>query len=118
MSLTVNAKTYAPDSFGVNTVSYIGPDKTNSAKDDLSLRRVEPKPTAAFSGVSRASAKLTRTLTLTGALTPTGEAILEINASMPVGAATADVEEMLDDLAAWAATADASSLLQSRKISF
>jgi hypothetical protein len=37
---------------------------------------------------------------------------------MPVGAATVDVESMLDDIAAWAATANASSLVQARQISF
>jgi len=118
MSLTVNAKAYTPDSFGVNVVGYIGPGKTGSVKDDLVLRRVEPKPTAVFSGVSRSAVKLTRTLTLTGALTPKGEGILELSVSMPVGAATVDVEAMLDDIAAWAATADASALVQARKISF
>lgn len=118
MPLVFNTKTYTADSFGVNVVGYIGAAKSASVKDDFVLRRVEPKPTATFSGVSRVSAKLTRTLTLTGSLTPKGEGIIEISMSIPVGAATADIEAMLDDVASFGATTDASSFVQTRKISF
>lgn len=76
MSLSINAKTYTADSFQKDIVGYIGTLKTVTVKDDTVLKRTAPKPTTVFSGVGKTSAKLTRTLTLTGALTPTGDAIL------------------------------------------
>lgn len=101
MSIVFNTKTYTLDNnISANVVGYRGAAKTAAVKDDLSFKRVMAKPTTVFSGVGRSTAKLTRTLTLTNALTPTGEAIIEISSSVPVGAATADVEAMIDDCAA------------------
>lgn len=118
MSLTVNAKTYTADAFGSNSVGYIGPAKTASVKDDLILRRTAAKPTSTFSGVARAQAKLTRTLTLTGAKTPTWEAIADVLVSIPVGYTAADVDAICNDLGAWVASADFKSLLKQQKINF
>lgn len=105
MSLSVNAKTYNADSVGPNLVGYAGPLHTSTVKDKLNLGRTNAKPTSLFSGVTRTDAKLTRTLTLTGALTPTGDGILDIRTSMPVGAAAADIDAFLDDLGAFLASA-------------
>ena len=118
MSLVFNTKTYNSDKFGVDAVGYIGAAKTLSVKDDLQLSRVAPKPTTVFSGVSRTQAKMTRTLTLTGALTPTGEAILSILVSVPVGAASADIDALLNDMGAYLSGADAKTLVKSQKISY
>lgn len=113
MSLTVNTKAYALDSqVSANSVRYTGPAKTLSVKDDIQLSRTVPKPTGVFSGVARTECKLTRTLALTGALTSSADAIMTLSTSVPVGAASADVEAMLDDLAAWFATSAASDLVQ------
>ena len=89
MSLTINAKTFNADSYGVNAVGYFGPAHTMTLADDVRLLRVLPKPTVVFSGVGRTSSKLTRTVTLTGALTTSANLIVEINVSAPVGAAGA-----------------------------
>lgn len=118
MSLSVNAKTYTADAYGQNAVGYIGTGKTLTAKDDVRLLRTLPKPTAIFSGVSRATSKLTRTLTLTGALTPTADSIVEISVSVPVGAASADIDTMLNDMGAFLASASYKTHVKSQQISF
>lgn len=118
MSLTFNSKTYTADSYQKDKVGYNGAAKTVSVKDDLSLARVAPKPTAAFSGVSRTEAKLTRTHTLTGALTPTWEAILSINVTVPVGMAGADVDALLNDMGALLSSASFKTHVKSQQISF
>lgn len=118
MSLVFNTKTYNGDSYGVNAVGYIGAAKTVSVKDDLRLARTAPKPTATFSGVGRANAKLTKTHTLTGALTPTGDSIFEINVAVPVGISSADVDALCADMSALVAGADFKSFLKTQKIAF
>jgi hypothetical protein len=118
MSLTVNSKTYAADSVGPNLVAYAGPAHTSSVKDKLSVGRTVAKPTPVFSGVVRSDGKLTRTLTLTGALSPTGEAILEIKTSIPVGAAGADIDVMLNDMGAFLASASYKTIVKNSAINF
>lgn len=118
MSLTINAKTYTADSFGTSAVGYIGSLKTVTVKDDVSLRRTAPKATAVFSGVGRTQAKMTRTLTLTGALTPQGEALVDISVSVPVGFASADVDSLLNDMGAFLASASFKAHVKTQQISF
>lgn len=119
MSITVNSKTYATDSHVTpNVVSYVGPDNTASVKDKLSIGRTAAKPTSTFSGVIRSDVKLTRTLTLTNALTATGDGILEIKTSFPVGTAGTDIDESLDDMAALLASTDYKTLVKNSKINF
>lgn len=118
MSLTFNAKVYTADSYGTNLVGYIGAAKTVSVKDDLKLGRTAPKPTAIFSGVGRTMAKLTRTLTLTGALTPSGEAIVDISVSVPVGTSSGDVDALLNDMGALVSSASMKSHVKAQQITF
>jgi len=118
MSLTINAKTFTADRFGQDAVGYIGPAHTISVLDDVQLSRVAPKATVTFSGVGRASAKLTRTFTLTGALTPTGNAICQINVSTPVGCASADVDSLLNDMGSYLSSASFKTLVKNLQISY
>lgn len=118
MALTVSAKTYNADSFSTNFVGYAGPGVTVSAKDAVKLSRVPPKPTAVMSGVGHTSAKLTRTLTLTGALTPTRDAICTISVDMPVGALSADVDSILNDFGSFLASASFKDHVKLQKISY
>lgn len=118
MSLSVNTKTYAADSVGPNLVGYAGPAHTSSVKDKIALGRTVAKPTAAFSGVVRSEGKLTRTLTLTGALTPTADGILEIRTSVPVGAASADIDAMLNDMGAFLASATYKDIVKKSAVNF
>lgn len=118
MSLTINAKTYTADSFQQNRVGYIGSLKTVTVKDDVALIRFAPKPTPVFSGVGKTTAKLTRSLTLTGALTPTADGIVEINVSVPVGYASADVDALLNDMGSFLASASFKAHVKSQQVSF
>lgn len=118
MSLSINAKTYALYSAAPNLVGYSGPGHTSSAKDRCNLGRTVAKPTSVFSGVTRSDGKLVRTLTLTGALTPTGDAILEIKTSIPVGAASADIDAILDDMGAFLASATYKTVVKNSQINY
>lgn len=105
MALTINSKTFTADSYSANAVNYAGPAHTLSLRDDLLLTRQAARATSVFSGVARVRAKLGRTLTLTGALTPSHEGILDLSGSVPVGAASADIDSLVNDFAAWIAHA-------------
>lgn len=118
MTLAVSTKTYSADAFGSNSVGYIGPAKTASTKDDLLLRRTAAKPTTVFSGVARAQAKLTRTHTLVAAKTPTGDSVTDLQIAIPVGAASADVDAICDDLGAFIASANFKTFVKSQKINY
>lgn len=118
MSLNINAKTFSADSYQQNQVGYIGVLKTVSVKDDVVLKRTAPKPTSVFSGVGRTTAKMTRTLTLTGALSTASDAICEINVSVPVGFASADVDALLNDMGAFLASATFKTHVKSQQITF
>jgi hypothetical protein len=118
MAFLVNLGTYTADSYQKDQIGYIGAAKTVTVKDDLKLSRTAPKPTTTFSGVGRTSAKLTRTLTLTSALTPTGDAIVDIQVSVPVGYTAANVDTLLNDMGAFLSSASFKSHVKSQQISF
>lgn len=118
MALTINAKTYSADSFQKDSVGYIGTGKTVTVKDDVKLQRTAPKPTSVFSGLGRTQAKMTRTLTLTGALTPTGDAICQIDVAVPVGYTAADIDTLLNDMGSFLASASFKSHVKSQQVSF
>jgi hypothetical protein len=118
MALTINAKTYNADSFGANAIGYQGANNTTSVKDYVRLLRVPPKPTSTFSGVGKTSAKMTRTHTLTGALTPTWDAILDVSVTVPVGMASADVDTLLNDMGAFLASATFKTHVKTQQTSF
>jgi len=118
MALTVNAKSYTLDTYpSAQAAAYVGPAHTSSVKDDLRVSRVMPKPTSVFSGVNRQAFKLTRTHTLTGALTTTGESITETSFSIPVGTATADIDTICADLGAFIASAAFKTMVKNSVIS-
>lgn len=118
MALVFNTKTYTADSFNGNNVGYIGAAKTATVKDDLRLARTAAKPTATYSGNSRTEAKMTRSHTLTGALTPTGDSIFRIEVSLPVGIAAADVDTLCADMGALVVTSDFKTHLKTQKVSY
>lgn len=118
MSLTFNTKTFTADSFNGSNVGYIGPAKTVSVKDDLRLAKTAAKPTAAYSGNARYEAKRTKTHTLTGAVTPTGDSIFRVETSTPVGISDADVDALCADISAFVNTADFKTAVKTGKVSF
>lgn len=118
MSLTINAKAFTADKIGENAVGYAGPANTLSSIDFFQLKRVVAKASALFSGVARSSGKLTRTLTLTGALSPTGTAIVDISVSVPVGSASVDIDSLLNDAGSWLSSASAKATVKLQTINF
>jgi hypothetical protein len=118
MSLTPGALTYPADSFQKDSVGYIGVLKTATIKDDITFSRVAPKPTSVFSGVLRTRAKLVRTYTLTGALTPTGDVIVEVSASVPVGMAGADIATVKGVVVDMVTDGDFLTLMRDGKITY
>lgn len=118
MAIVFNAKTYSADSYAINSVGYVGAGKTASVKDDLLLSRSAPKQTDVFSGLSRTEAKLTRTLTLTGAKTTTGDGKVRVLVDVPVGYASADVDALLNDAGALVSGADFKAHVKAQKISY
>jgi len=117
MSITIDSVAYSLDAqTSPTSVRYASPANTVSAKDLVQLARTAPKPSAAFSGVARASAKFTRTVDLTGAITPKGDIICEVSFSVPVGAADADVVELCDDVGEFVASASCEALAKAGKI--
>lgn len=118
MSLSVNAKTFTAQSFAANAVIYDGPAHTLSVKDDIRLVKTAPKPTTTFSGTGKFGIKLTRTHTLTGALTPTGDSILDVSGSIPVGTAGADVDALLNDIGALLSSASGKLIAKNQQVSF
>lgn len=118
MPLNINSKVYTADAFAPDSVGYIGPLKTTSTKDDAVLRRLAIKPTTVFSGVSRTYAKLTRTLALTGALTPSGDAFVNVEVMVPVGYLAADVDTLLNDSGSFVSSAAFKAHVKSRAVNF
>jgi hypothetical protein len=118
MTWTFNSKAFTADGYSNNVVGYLGPAHTLTLKDDLRVGRVLPKPTTTFSGVGRTSAKLSRTLALTGSLTPTGDLIVDIQVSVPVGAASADVDAAMNDMGAALSSANFKLLAKNQQITF
>lgn len=118
MSLTINTKTFTADSYQKDRVVYIGPAHTLSFKDDVQLSRTPPKPSSIYSGKARTVAKLDRTLTLVGALTPTDGAVVSIEVAVPVGAASADIDALLNDMGSFLSSATFKTHVKGQVISF
>lgn len=118
MPLIFNTKTYTASSYGPGKTQYQGPAHTVTVKDMLSLSAVPAKPTQTFSGLARATAKYDRTATLTGALTPSAQASLTLDAAIPIGMAAADVDSMCNDFAAYVSSADFKNLLKKQQINY
>jgi hypothetical protein len=98
MTITVNTKAYNEDAAtSKNSVPYMGPAQSVSVRDQIILARTPPEPNKTYSGTARASARLVRTLTLTGAVTPTGLGTVETICNFPVGSSLADQQAMILD---------------------
>ena len=115
MTITVNAKSYELDTYKSSDIAqYNGPAHTLAVKDLLTCKRTAPKPTSTSDGVGRAACKLTRSLT--DGTDVVGDGILEVSVSFPVGSQASEQATMITDIATWAATASADSLLSDHDI--
>lgn len=113
MALTVNAKSYTADGWDTNSVRFQGPAHTTTVVDRLVQKKTDAKPTSLFSGLVRFMVKLTRTHTLTGAKTTTGNSTVDINIARPVGISDADSDALVADLGAYIASAGFKTALKS-----
>lgn len=95
MPITVSTKSYTQDRVAPDAIVYKGPAETFTVKDSIEAKRVHPRPTKDFRGVSRPQYKLTRTVELDDA--SKRDAILTISGSLPVGMSNADVASMIAD---------------------
>lgn len=116
MALTVNAKSYVADGFQADSVRFQGPGKTSLLKDDLIQKRYPAKPTVAYSGNQKYLLKLSRSHTLTGAKTVTGEGNVEIIITRPVGISDPDSDLYLTDLGAYIATAAFKAFVRTQQV--
>jgi len=95
MSLTLSTKTYNQDRVTPDAIVYSGPAQTFSVKDSVELKRVPPKPTKDFRGVSRPAMKIVRTLEMDDATMK--DAILSVSGSLPVGMTGAQITALVAD---------------------
>lgn len=115
MALTVNAKSYANDtSRTADSFRYLGPVHDGDSNDTIDLYRTSAKPTTTYAGNTRARVKLTRAVT--DGTVQLGDMLFDVNFSVPVGAASGQVDSVINDLAAWLATTAAKSLVKSHII--
>jgi len=115
VTITVNTKAYAFDTNPTpNSGRHQGPAATHSVKDYLDLKRQEAKPNGTFAGVSRASAKFVRTVTLGDGSKAIATA--EVNFAIPVGMAEADVDSIRDDLGDLTISSNGDDLVWKQKI--
>lgn len=111
MSLTLNTLTYVFDTSRTSDwVRYLGPSNTAATKDYLDAKRVAPKATATYAGQSKASVKLTRTMT-DGASVVVGDGLIELSVSFPAESDSTEQAAMITDLATWLLTTAADDLL-------
>lgn len=105
MALTVNAKSYTPDGWDLNSVRFQGPAHTVSVKDRIIQKKSDAKPTATYSGNNRYQVKVVRTHTLTGAKTAIADGYADLQFLLPAGMPAADIDAYCADLGAYIASA-------------
>lgn len=79
-----------------NRTAYIGASHVPDNRDVLGIYRTFPTKSGNFKGVAKSAAKLTKDIEVAGvdsSTTLTSAIILDFSASVPVGAAAADVKE-------------------------
>lgn len=111
--MLLNTRTYNVDRINPDAVQYAGPANTLTIKDTFEMKRTMPKPSGTSLGVARPMAKRVKTFTVG---TTNVDAIVTLSASLPVGIAAADIDALLADLAAFAASSDAAGLFKTLDI--
>lgn len=118
MTITINTKAYNQDAAtSANSIPYNGPAATLAIKDRLELARTAAKGNSSYSGNARSRAKLTRTTTLTGAKTTSGDMIFDMGTSVPIGSADAAIDTACDDAAAFIGSAVFKDLVKKQRLS-
>lgn len=118
MSITINTKAYTANKYNGNSVGYFGPNNSALSQDKVFMSATDTKGNAAYSGDIRATVRFFRTVALTGALTPAGEAYVDVPVKIPKGAAGADIDALLNDVGAFLSSADGKTFVKSQKTSW
>nr|URG16030.1 MAG: coat protein [Leviviridae sp.] len=118
MAITINTKSYAANKYQGNSVAYVGPNNSPLSQDKVFMSVNETPERADYSGDVRATVRFVRTLTLTGAKTPTGMAYVDVPVKIPRGAASADIDALLNDAGAFLSSADGKTFVKSQKNSW
>lgn len=117
MAIVIGTKTYNADvPSSKDSQPYLGPNNTITIKDVIELFRSVVKATLTFSGMARTRVKMVRTVTLTGALTPTGDITFDLYMNVPVGASSADVDSAVTDFSTGLSQTWAKDLAKNRDI--
>lgn len=118
MAITINTKTYTPFKYQGASVAYTGPDNSALSQDKAFMSVSETAERSDYSGDVRAVVRFIRTMPLTGAKTPTGTAYLDVPIKIPRGAASADIDELLNDAGAFLSSADGKTFVKTQKNTF
>lgn len=109
----LNTRTYSIDYTEANAIRYVGPAHTFSTNDVMQLSRVAPKSGRNGDlGVARPEFKLTKSVVVNAVTGERKDAILRLSGSLPVGMTAADIEALLADVAAFAASNDGKDLFK------
>jgi hypothetical protein len=115
MAIVINTKTYTANKFNGASVGYFGPNNSALAQDKMFMSSSDSKGNSVYSGDVRATVRFFRTFTLVGARTPTGEAYVDVPVKIPKGAASADIDALLNDVGAFLSSADGKTFVKSQK---
>lgn len=109
-----NTRTYSLDRYNSpDSVTYKGATHGPASKDAVTLSRVFPKPTKGNVGVAKPFMRQVKSTVVNAISGEKQDLIVYIGGSVPVGAADADIDASLADIAAFAASADAKALFKS-----
>lgn len=116
---TINTRTYTQDAVTENAIRYAGPAHTFSQNDLMSASRVYPKAGRNGDlGVARPEFKLTKSVVVNSTTGERKDMILRLSGSIPVGAASADIDAALADLGAVAISTDGKDLFKKLDLNF
>lgn len=115
--MLINTRTYTLDRYNSpDSVSYSGASHTLSVKDLFTMSRTFPKANGAFAGVAKPFSKLTKSVVVNATTGEKADLIITLGGSVPVGTLPGDVDAVLADMAAFAASNDAKTLFKSLDI--
>lgn len=109
-----NTRTYNLDRYNTpDSVAYTSSTHTPAAKDQLTLARTYPKPVKDFLGVAKPYFKQVRTVVVNAITGEKQDLVVYLGASVPVGTPSADIDNVLADVGAFATSADCKALFKS-----
>ena len=112
MTITINTKAYKADRVNPDSIDFAGPAQTLTIKDSLQTKRIYPKKGGGTGGVARPACKMTKTVVVDVISGRTAEGHIRIEGSLPVGMSAVDIESLLSDAVAYAASTEGKNLFK------